>query len=143
MSKTKIDEKTLLANANRWFEHKHNATPADCDIKFIKIWNQPRGFTKSPTVVFAPTEEIGTAFIKERTLFLHTLIGSLCTLALCIIALCSFIWSIAHGNIERMINIAYVTTFISIVSVPVICYITRKCKKLEKIHKWQVETYET
>lgn len=136
--KKQIDEKQLLADAKLWFTKKHGASPKECNIKFIKIWHKPTLFRTTTAVVFAQTEEAGKAFIWEQNAIWRSgkyfwLVPVLFTVAL--------FATFSQKTPEAMINIAI--HFISISFLMFLCclYFAKKCKKLEKIHQWNVDIY--
>lgn len=138
MKKEKLDEKQLLADAKQWFEQTHGKTPKECGIKFIKVWYKPIPFKKMPTVVFAPTEEIGKAFIWEQNAILRAI-------RYFWIAPVSFLFFMflifSRETKEEAIGVAIIFTVIVLFALIFFLYLGRKAQKLEKIHQWDVELY--
>ncbi len=81
-----MSDKELLEKANNWFIIRYGHTPAECNVNFVKIWYKKVLFYKIPTVVFAPNEEIGEAFLSTQK-FLHHLMNYFIVYAMLEVAL--------------------------------------------------------
>lgn len=135
MKKNQLNEKQLLANATLWFTQKYHATPKDCGVDFIKIWHKP---LCGPTVVFALTKEKGEAFIWEQNAIFRSLKCLWLTPISFIIAL-FIIFSL--DTTEARIGITAIFCTLLFCVALFFLYLAKKCKKLEKIHNWNVEIY--
>lgn len=142
MRKKQIDETQLLADATRWFNQKYGESPQNLGAEFIKIWHKPTPFIKTPTVVFAPTEEIGRAFIWEQNVIFRTM-GNFwffgAALFACVVLLTYFLPK--QDIVSMVTTITSVLLGLSLCFVLLFLYLARKCKKCEKIHQWNVEVY--
>lgn len=136
-----MNEKELLSNAALWYKQEYGHTPKKYGIKFIDIWHKPTFFRKLKTVVFAPTEEIGKAFILEQNLILRSMkcfcISPIVFLAFGFTAL----HELNQENKETAIAIAIIFTVLCLCALLYFLLLARKCKKLEKIHRWNVDIY--
>ncbi len=141
MNKKQVDEKQLLADATSWFEKKYAKTPKECNVKFIKVWHKPTPLRKTIAVVFAPTKEIGKAFIWEQNVLFRTM-GNfwLIAVALTVSVFASFYFFLKQDNVGALL-IAGIFISLCFCALLFFLYMGKKCKKLEKIHKWNVEIY--
>lgn len=141
MSKKQINEKQLLTEAKAWFEQKYEKPPKDCGVKFIKIWHKPTALRKTTAVVFAPTEEIGKAFIWEQNVIFRTMGYFWISAVITSIFAFLFMYSLAQQDEKTAIAIAFLFTVLCGCAILFFLFLARKCKKLEKIHQWNVEVY--
>lgn len=141
MSKQQINEKQLLADAKAWFENKYEASPQKCRTNFIKVWHKPTPLRKTTAVVFAPTEEIGKAFIWEQNFIFRTLGNFWIVGVSSIIFMFASLHALSQGDEEIAIAIVTVFTILCLCALLFFRYMAKKCKKLEKIHQWNVEIY--
>ena len=136
--KQKTEEKQLLADAILWFKQKYGKSPKECDLKFIQVWYKPTLFRKTTTVVFAQTEEAGKAFIWEQ----NTLWRSLKYFWIApILFVNAFFIAFSQTTIEATNAVIDIVLALCVVCIAFFLYLAKKCKKLDKIHKWNVETY--
>lgn len=131
-------EKQLLADAKLWFEQKYGKTPNECGIKFIKIWHKPTLFKSTLTVVFAQTEKQGNAFIWEQNVIWRS-IKNIWFAPVIFIA--AFFAAFTQETKEAAISILTLFCILAFCAVVFFLYLARKCKKLEKIHQWNVDVY--
>lgn len=138
MNKEKPNEKQLLADAKLWFEQQHGQPPKECGIKFIKIWHKPTPFIKRTAIVFAQTEEAGKAFIWEQNAIFRSMTYFW---ILPIFMITAFFTVFSQETQEEMMQVMGI--FISLIFGALLfsLYLARKCKKLEKIHQWNVDVY--
>lgn len=139
MKKKQIDEKQLLTDAMHWFEKKHGVLPDDCNMEFFEIWREPTivPFVKKYAVVFAPTTEIGEAFIWEQNAIYRAV--HIMYLAP-FLAIGLFITIFRNGGLQTTGGILMGILF----CLALFChYQARKCKKCEQIHQWEVDIYHS
>lgn len=143
MNKKQIDEKQLLTDAMRWFEKKHGVLPDDCNMEFFKIWRKPTivPFVKKHAIVFAPTEEVGKAFIWEQNAILRTMKNFIFIIIFCIASIFTLFSQIDHP--EKVITIAGIDIGLLTCAILFFEYLSMRCKKCEKIHQWNVEVYHS
>jgi len=141
MRKKRINEEQLLADAKNWFEKKYLKTPKECSVEFIKVWYKPTPLGKITACVFAPTKEIGEAFIWEQNAILRAMKSfGLVVLGLFIVGFI-FLYDCAQNDMENAMTMGGIGVFICFCACLSFYYLARKCKRLEKIHKWNVEIY--
>lgn len=136
--KKKINEKQLLTDAKIWFEQKYGKSPKECGIRFIKVWHKPTLFRTTTAVVFAQTEEAGKALIWEQNAIWRTIKYSW---ILPIYVLATFFTVFSQETKEEIIKAEIFWLMPLFFALCFCLYLAHKCKKLEKIHKWNVETY--
>ncbi len=141
MKKKQIDEKQLLADAERWFREKHGEFADDCGVEFIQIWYKPTAFTKTTAVVFAPTEEIGKAFIREQNIIFRAMGNFWLVGVAFLVFVCVLIHTLSMQNTSAALTVLGVFLGLCSCAFLVFFYLGRKCKKLEKIHQWDVDVY--
>lgn len=139
MKKKQIDEKELLANAVHWFEKTNDTSPEARNLTFAKVWYKPTIFGKTPCVVFAPTEEIGNAYIWEQNVILRSMKNFIFIVIFFISAIFTLFSQIGHP--ERLSIIGGILIGLLTCGLLFFLYLGRKCKKCEKIHQWKVEVY--
>lgn len=130
MKKERINEARLLAEAKGWLEARHGVSPQEHGINFVKVWYKPTPFRKTICVVFAPSEEVGTAFIKEQNAIL-LMIRNLWVITLFPLA---FIFGIRWGIVIGFFAVILGLLFFCV-------YMYYKCRKWEKIHQWKIDVY--
>ena len=135
MKKNQLNEKQFLAEATLWFTHKYHASPKESGIRFIKIWHKP---FCGPTVVFALTKEKGEAFIWEKNAIFRSL-KCLWLAPISFIIALFIIFSL--DTTEARISITAIFCMLLFCAGLFFLYLAKKCKKLEKIHNWDVEIY--
>ncbi len=138
MRKEKPNEKQLVTDAKRWFEQKYGKTPKECGIKFIKVWHKPTPYKKTTAVVFAQTEEIGKAFIWEQNAIWRSIKNFW---ILPIYAIVSLFAVFSQERNDEIINTGIICLVPIFFALCLCFYAAHKCKKKEKIHKWDVEIY--
>ncbi len=128
-------QEELLKEAGDWFKLKYGKTPEECGVNFFKVWNKRLLFLKIPTVVFAPSEVEGNAFIIAQGGILR-LFESIC--ALVPIGIILFFTGIAYDFL-----LGGVIIFTGICGVLLIinfwCY--KRFKRLEKLYEDKIELY--
>lgn len=133
----KHDEKQLLADARYWFEEKYEKSPEEFGMQFMTIWNKPiLPMKKIATVVFAPSEKAGRAFIREQNVILWAL--NYFFVIVMVLLLTFFIALYASKDFSLS---ASVLAIVSLCLGLLILWLAKKCKKLEEIHKWNIEIY--
>ncbi|MCM1322637.1 MAG: hypothetical protein NC218_00440 [Acetobacter sp.] len=141
MSKKQINEKQLLTEARAWFEQKYKKSPRNCGIKFIQIWHKPTPFRKTTAVVFAPTEEIGKAFIWEQNAIFRSMSNFWIVVVCYFIFAFIFIHTLSQQDEKTAMAITIFFTALCGCAAAFFLFLGKKCKKLEKIHQWNVEVY--
>ncbi len=134
----KTDENYLLANAQAWFEKKHGKSSTELGCRFVKIWHKPTffPFRRVNTVVFAPTEKIGMAFIKEQNtiwnsvdhFWIFALVGTICMFMFIFV-------------VTRRIEVIVFFTIFGLCEIILQMFRYKQCRKLEKIHNGNVDIY--
>ncbi len=138
MKKEKLNEKQLLADAKLWFEQEHGKPPKECGIKFIKIWHKPTPFEKTIAVVFAQTEEAGKAFIWEQNVIFRSMTHFWIVAVYVVI---TFFAVFSQKKPDEAKNVAIIFLIPIFLAFLLSLYLQRKCKRLEKIHQWNVDVY--
>jgi len=141
MSKQQTNDNQLLADAKNWFQKKYEKTPQERNVRFIKVWHKPTPLRKTLAVVFAPTEEIGKAFIWEQNVLFRIAKSFLFVGIVFTVFSCAFIYALAQNNKEFMTTITVIAIALCCCALLFLYFLARKCKKAEKIHKWNVEVY--
>lgn len=134
----KPDKKQLLADAGHWFETKHGKSPEEFGMKFVTIWHKPTLFKRTTAVVFAPDEETGKAFLWEQNVILRTM-GNFWIVPVFVIL--TMFLAVAQETIKAAGVVLGCGSLICLLAGQSMLCLGRKCKKLEKIHKWNVEIY--
>ena len=134
----KQDKKQLLTDARHWFETKHGKSPEEFGMKFVTIWRKPALFQKTAAVVFAPDEETGKAFLWEQNVILRTM-GNFWLVPVFVIL--SIFLAVAQETLRAASLVIGCASLICLLMRQSMLYLQGKCKKLEEIHKWNVEIY--
>lgn len=130
-----MKEKELLERADAWFSQKYGGSPQECEVNFSKVWNKQVLFLKFPTVVFAPSEVEGMAFIKAQRSVLRMMT-------------CFFLYAGAAvtlfflGAVYNFMVLAMV--FITVVGIIlIVCNIlcAMSFKRLENLYENKIELY--
>ena len=131
------DEKQLLANARYWFEEKYEKSPEEFGMNFVTIWHKPILPMKNiATVVFAPSEKAGRAFIREQNVIHWALNYSF----VIVIALLLTFFITLYVSRDFSLS-ASVLAIVSLCLGLLMLWLAKRCKKLEEIHKWNIEIY--
>ena len=138
MKKESKNEKQLLADATLRFEQKHGKTPKECGIKSIRIWHKPTPLLKTTTVVFAKTEKESNAFIWEQNVIWRSINFIWIAPVFCFVTLFA---ALSQDTSEATYTILGFALGVYFCALLFFLYLAKKCKKLEKIHNWNVEIY--
>ncbi len=134
----KEQEQKLLADASQWFKEKHGKSSEEFGMKFVTIWHKPALFQKVTAVVFAPNEEAGKAFLWEQNVILRTMENFWLVPVFFILTMFIAVAQETHKAAFLVLGCGMLICFL--MGQSMFC-LSRKCKKCEKIHEWNVEVY--
>ena len=130
-----MKQEELLKNAAAWFTQKYGKTPEECSINFSKVWNKRIFFLKIPTVVFAPSEVEGMAFIVSQRGILRMLHGVFLYAG---VSFALFGFGLTY-NFPIFAVVLITVVGVILILWNLLCY--KRFKRLEKLYEGNIEIY--